>query len=632
MGADGLTSYYAEESSGSNLGSLYDVLMKNDASVEIIKEPITNDNILEYDVYDSKNISVRHKVPVSKDKKILYKKLNKDEFVDSAGRFKSNIGENEIREIYDTLGIHIRKYRQDGVEYGQVLKNNAINFLILIVLSQFVLFVFTFSRIKINAIKKLNGFSPLRMIMDSFGEFIRMEAIAATIVISIHLIYLCVNKSICISYIIGLFITVSASTLLTFLQLLVTQISIRHIDVSSMIKNKIYSNLWCIAMNVIKVVFIVAITISVSFLMTEYKSYKSILGKVEAYKSLNRFYTSNGYNSDEFDLIFSNNDAIDKISQKMKRFYIDNYSRSILIDANITSFATDNYFKIYNTDFDQLLESYSDNYVVINRSYLNKYLDLVDESGEKIICSEDSPTVLIPEKYKNNEDVKDFCRDQIKTFTNYDNIYKRKPEKEGEDIRFIYIKNNQRIDIPDSFLLTNDEVITNSIVFVDNGHFDGTWYLQEVSNGKLSFELEDRDEYKNLLKNYGLDKLLSAGTLLTPLSKQIRYYEFIILQSGVFALLFSLTLLMIIYFSNYLEVIVNRKKYALKYLSGFSLIRRLREPIATEVIIILFGIILSAAGIFAIPLYLSVIVSIVFMLIMQRNMIVRNVTDIMRGE
>ena len=632
MGADGLTSYYAEESSGSNLGSLYDVLMKNDASVEIIKEPITNDNILEYDVYDSKNISVRHKVPVSKDKKILYKKLNKDEFVDSAGRFKSNIGENEIREIYDTLGIHIRKYRQDGVEYGQVLKNNAINFLILIVLSQFVLFVFTFSRIKINAIKKLNGFSPLRMIMDSFGEFIRMEAIAATIVISIHLIYLCVNKSICISYIIGLFITVSASTLLTFLQLLVTQISIRHIDVSSMIKNKIYSNLWCIAMNVIKVVFIVAITISVSFLMTEYKSYKSILGKVEAYKSLNRFYTSNGYNSDEFDLIFSNNDAIDKISQKMKRFYIDNYSRSILIDANITSFATDNYFKIYNTDFDQLLESYSDNYVVINRSYLNKYLDLVDESGEKIICSEDSPTVLIPEKYKNNEDVKDFCRDQIKTFTNYDNIYKRKPEKEGEDIRFIYIKNNQRIDIPDSFLLTNDEVITNSIVFVDNGHFDGTWYLQEVSNGKLSFELEDRDEYKNLLKNYGLDKLLSAGTLLTPLSKQIRYYEFIILQSGVFALLFSLTLLMIIYISNYLEVIVNRKKYALKYLSGFSLIRRLREPIATEVIIILFGIILSAAGIFAIPLYLSVIVSIVFMLIMQRNMIVRNVTDIMRGE
>ena len=168
---------------------------------------------------------------------------------------------------------------------------------------------------------------------------------------------------------------------------------------------------------------------------------------------------------------------------------------------------------------------------------------------------------------------------------------------------------------------------------MDNGcYFGGTWYLQEVSNGKLSFELGDRNAYKDLLKKYSLDKLLSAGTLLTPLSTQIRYYEFIILQSGVFAFLFSLTLLMIIYFSNYLEVIVNRKKYALKYLSGYSLIRSLKEPIATEAIIILFGIILSAAGIFTVPLYLSVIVSMAIILIMHQNMIVRNVTDIMRGE
>jgi len=429
MGADGLTSYYVEEASGSNLDSLYDVLMEKSASVEIIKEPITNDNILEYDVYDSDNISVRHKVPVSKDKRIIYKKLNKDEFVDSVGRFKSNIGESEIREIHDRLGITIRKYSRDEVEYGQVLKNNAINFIILILLSQFVLFVFTFSRIKINAIKKLNGFSPLRMIMDSLEEFIRMEVIAATIAIFIHTIYLCVNKSICISYIIGLLITVLASTLLTFLQLLVTQSSIRLIDVSSMIKNKMYSNQLCIVMNVIKVVFIIAITISVSFLITEYKSYKSVLEKAKEYKSLNRFYTSNGYNSDEFDIIFSNNDAIDKISQNMKNFYIDNYSRSMLVDANITSLATDNYFEIYNTDFNRLFESYSDNYVVINRNYLEKHLDLIDESGKKIVCDEDTPTVLIPEKYKNNEDVKGFCRDQLKTFTNYDNIYKRMPEE-----------------------------------------------------------------------------------------------------------------------------------------------------------------------------------------------------------
>lgn len=632
MGAEGLTSYYVEEASGSNLESLYDVLMKNGASVEVIKEPITNDNILEYDVYDSENISVRHKVPVSKDKRILYKKLNKDEFVDSVGRFNSDIGESEIREIYDKLGINIRKYNQDDVEYGQVLKNNAVNFIILILLSQFVLFVFTFSRIKINAIKKLNGFSPLRMIMDSFEEFIRMETIAATIVIIIHVIYLCINKSICSAYIIGLLITVLVSTLLTFLQLWVTQFSIRLIDVSSMIKNKMYSNLWCVAMNVIKVVFIVAITISVSLLMTEYKSYRSVLDKVEEYKSLNRFYTSNGYNSDEFDLIFSDNDAIDEISQNMKNLYIDNYSRSMLVDSNITSFATENYFEIYNTDFEQLLESYSDNYVVINRNYLEKYLDIVDEGGEKIVCSEDTPTILIPEKYKNNEDVKDFCRDQLKTFMNYDEIYKRISEEEIGDINFIYIKNDQSITIPDSFLLTNDEGITNSIVFVDDGYFDGTWYLQEVSNGKLSFDLEDRNEYKSLLEKYSLDKLLSAGTLLTPLLEQIRYYEFIILQSGVFAVLFSLTLLMIIYFSNYLEVIVNRKKYALKYLSGYSFCRSLSEPIATEVIIILFGIIMSAVGIFTMPLFLSVLVSTVIMLVMQQNMIVRNVTDIMRGE
>jgi putative ABC transport system permease protein len=632
MGEDGLTSYYLEEASGSNLMSLYDALMGAGASVEIIKEPITYDNILEYDVYDTENISVRHKVPVSKDKRILYKKLNKDEFVDSTGKFKSDIGESQIRKINDTLDINIRKYKQDNVKYSQVLKNNAINFIILILLSQFVLFVFTFSRIKINAIKKLNGFSPFRMIIDSFGEFIRMEAISAAIVIFIHVIYLCVNKSVSISYIIGLIITVLLSVLLTFLQLLLTQFSIRLIDVSSMMKNKMYSNLWCTAMNVIKVVFIVAITVSISLLKTEYNSYRSVLDKVEEYRSLNRFYTSNGYNSDEFDAIFTDNGAIDDVSKNMKNFYIDNYSRSMLVDANITSYATENYFEIYNTEFDQLLDSYSDNYVVINRNYMEKYLDLTDENGEKIICSGDVPTVLIPEKYRGNEDVKDFCRDQLKTFTNYDNIYKRMPEEETDDINFIYVKNDQNISIPDSFLLKNDEVITNSIVFVDNGHFDGTWYLQELSNGKLSFELRDRNEYKTLLEKYGLDKLLSAGTLLTPLSEQIRHYEFLILQSGIFAVLFSLTLLMIIYFSNYLEVIVNRKKYALKYLSGYSLLRSLEEPIATEFIIVIFGIILSAVGIFVIPLYLSVMVSMIIMFIMQRNMIIRKVSDIMRGE
>ena len=89
MGVSHYNSYYVEEANGENLGQLYNELLARNISVEIIKEPVSMDGIQKYEVYDTKDISVHPIKPISKEKEIKYLTLDKEDFIDSTGKFKT---------------------------------------------------------------------------------------------------------------------------------------------------------------------------------------------------------------------------------------------------------------------------------------------------------------------------------------------------------------------------------------------------------------------------------------------------------------------------------------------------------------------------------------------------------------
>ena len=134
-----------------------------------------------------------------------------------------------------------------------------------------------------------------------------------------------------------------------------------------------------------------------------------------------------------------------------------------------------------------------------------------------------------------------------------------------------------------------------------------------------------------LLKKYDLNNLLSAGTMLTPLSDDIRYYEFLVYQSFVFVALFVITLIMIIFFSNYLEIMVNRKRYALKYLMGFSRIKSMKYQLIIEMIILVLAIPLFLLQQNILIIFVSVFLDFVLLFIMFNKLILWNISEIMKG-
>lgn len=320
------------------------------------------------------------------------------------------------------------------------------------------------------------------------------------------------------------------------------------------------------------------------------------------------------------------------INISLLNLYDKYYSKSILIDANITNIASDSYYEIYKTNFNELNDSYKENYVVVNKNYYDKYMNFLDENGKRISISDSESVILVPQKYKQEKNVKQFCYEQYNSMMNYDCFYKGEQEKKFKDATIIYIRNEQTTPLLNEYLLETGEEIKNSIIFIDNGNFDGTWYLSELSNGKLAFELTDRDEYKMLLAEYEIDNLLSVGTLLTPLTEDIRYYEFLVYQSTVFVILFVVTLFMIIFFSNYLEVMVNRKRYALKHLMGFSIIKNVKLQLIMELIVLILAIPLLVFKQNILIIILSVVLDIAILLIMIRHLIFNNVSEIMKGE
>lgn len=92
------------------------------------------------------------------------------------------------------------------------------------------------------------------------------------------------------------------------------------------------------------------------------------------------------------------------------------------------------------------------------------------------------------------------------------------------------------------------------------------------------FQMKSREDFSSLLSEYDLEQLVTAGTLLTPYLMQLENVTFVLKTLTTFTIVFIVSLLFVLYISNYVDIFVNRKRYAAKEILGFSHFRILKNP------------------------------------------------------
>ena len=92
----------------------------------------------------------------------------------------------------------------------------------------------------------------------------------------------------------------------------------------------------------------------------------------------------------------------------------------------------------------------------------------------------------------------------------------------------------------------------------------------EIKKECLFFQMESREDFSSLLSEYDLEQLVTAGTLLTPYLMQLENVTFVLKTLTTFTIVFIVSLLFVLYISNYVDIFVNRKRYAAKEILGFA--------------------------------------------------------------
>ena len=110
-----LQSYYLEETSGENLGKVFDELKSEKCQIEIIKKPVTDDHIIRYEIYDTDNVIVNKIAPSTSEKQIIYLELGRNDFVDSTGVFRCNLSADQMRKISNRMMIEIKPYKDGAI-------------------------------------------------------------------------------------------------------------------------------------------------------------------------------------------------------------------------------------------------------------------------------------------------------------------------------------------------------------------------------------------------------------------------------------------------------------------------------------------------------------------------------------
>ena len=150
----------------------------------------------------------------------------------------------------------------------------------------------------------------------------------------------------------------------------------------------------------------------------------------------------------------------------------------------------------------------------------------------------------------------------------------REKKKTIDKFNVVYIDDDSTIKVNTENGFSD---MANPVIIVDTGNFAGLYYLDSLNTRCLFFQMESREDFSSLLSEYDLEQLVTAGTLLTPYLMQLENVTFVLKTLTMFTIVFIVSLLFILYISNYVDIFVNRKRYAAKEILGFSHFRTLKN-------------------------------------------------------
>src|SRR5699024_6497597 len=267
--------------------------------------------------------------------------------------------------------------------------------------------------------------------------------------------------------------------------------------------------------------------------------------------------------------------------------------------------------------------------IIVYENYIKEFsnIQVNGTSLDESVFS--TPTVLIPDMYKNDESlIKEHIAGEYDLLLNYNQNYGIQEETRANEFNIVYIDDSSTIKVNTEKGFSD---ITGGIIIVDTGDFGGLYYLDALNNRSLFFSVESREEFSALLTKYDLAQLVVAGTLLTPYLTQLESVTFVLKTLTMFAIVFVVSLVFILYISNYVDVFVNRKRYALKEIMGFSHFKILKSRYIVWAMEIIASVILTAINYYFACFFAIMLLDYLFCELLYRTYIKKALYEIEKG-
>ena len=482
----------------------------------------------------------------------------KEDFLDSVGVFYTDLSVDEIDQLATQLSTQIIEYEDTSIPYSMILDLNLFNFIILFIVILIIYGIYTSYSLKKIGIKKSMGFSTLRILKEQIISVAKYYPIVCLALLAVLNLYYAFTNRFDFSYLIMGIFFFGIVLIVNVLCMLLTSALIKFVRLEAMIKNKTLNKSTNAIVQFIKVAFSVVIAITIISLLQQSGDYMKSQQAVLDYKYLDGYYTSNGFNSAEYNYAISNPDVSERYSNSVLELYRSHHS--LLCDYTGSDEA--------QGPMGASRPYYVQQTIIANENYIKEFSNIQINGTPLDENVFSTPTVLIPEMYKNDESlIKDHLTGEYDLLLNYNQNYGIQEETRANEFNIVYIDDSSTIKVNTEKGFSD---ITGGIIIVDTGDFGGLYYLDALNNRSLFFSVESREEFSALLTKYDLAQLVVAGTLLTPYLTQLESVTFVLKTLTMFAIVFVVSLVFILYISNYVDVFVNRKRYALKEIMGFS--------------------------------------------------------------
>ena len=618
ISSENLKGYVLEETSPEILDKFYKIFTEeySQNKLELINNTLTSTDKSVYDLYCYPLNEFAQKQPISKSISLQYHELQKEDFLDSVGVFYTDLRSDEIKEIASQLSVAISDFENEAIPYSMVLKLNLFNFVILYIVLQIIYCIYTSYSLKKIGIKKSMGFSTVHILKEQIASIIKYFVVICSVLICLLNLYYALTNRFEFSYLATSLLFFTIILAINIICVLITSILIKFVSLEAMIKNKTLNSGINIIVQAVKIVFSVIITVTIISLLNQGNSFKQSQQAVLDYKYLDGYYTANGFNSSEYDYALANKDILESYSEQTLEMY--NHNHSLLCD-----FSKGSALQTSRPYYEQQL-------VIANRNYLSEFSNIQLNGkplGEDIF---NEPTVLVPHKYKSDENsIKEYIKQEYFRLMNYDQFYKIPGEEKSIDkFNVVYIDDDSTVKVNTENGFSD---MTDPIIIVDTGDFGGLYYLDSLNRRCLFFQMESREEFSSLLAEYNFEKLVTAGTLLTPYLMQLENVKFVLKTLTMFTIVFIVSLLFILYISNYVDIVVNRKRYAAKEILGFSHFRTLKNRYIFWGIELIISGVLTVINYYFACLFAIILIDYIFCELLYRVYILNSLYEIEKG-